>query len=96
MSEADYEKAEEKLVRKFEEKLIEIKEQQKTDRNDFNNKLGSLKVDMSQKVFSKEIHNFLRDKVYPGWSKTLASTTTLEQKNEEFEENIARMKTKVN
>ena len=38
---------------KVEEKLLDLKEQQRVDRNDYNNKLATFKVDMSMISFDK-------------------------------------------
>ena len=68
VSENEYDKNERKLIKKFDEKLLEIKESQRTDRQDYNSKLATFKADVSMMTFDKTTFNFLKDRVYTEWN----------------------------
>ena len=53
MYESDYDKAEKKLLLKLDEKLNQLKEAQRQDRNDYNNKLATFKADISLVTFDQ-------------------------------------------
>lgn len=88
MSDSDYEKAEKKLTLKIEEKMLEIKEQQRQDRNDFNTKLATLKADVSEMRFDKLTHDFLKDKIYVEWTKQIDRIKQIEASNQELQKRL--------
>ena len=87
MSEADYDKNEQKISSKLETKFLEIKEQMRMDRNDYNSKLATFKADVSMLMFDKKTFNFLKDRVYTEWQSVIS-------KNKEREELFETMKTR--
>mmetsp|Transcript_24531 Transcript_24531/g.32863 ORF Transcript_24531/g.32863 Transcript_24531/m.32863 type:complete len:97 (-) Transcript_24531:197-487(-) len=96
MNESDYEKAEKKLVRRFDEKMSEMREALRMDRNDFNNKLATFKSDVGSMTFEKSVHNFLRDTVYTGWREHKDRSKALETELEEYRIKQLRIVRKLN
>ena len=56
------------MVRKFDDKLRDLVDQSRKDRLDYNNKLGTLKSDISIVTFEKSTFNFIKDKVCLEWN----------------------------
>ena len=84
MFESDYDLAEKKLMTKFDEKMTELRETQRMDRNDYNNKLATFKADVSQQVFEPYVHNFLKDHVYNQWGGQKNRTKKIEAELEDL------------
>lgn len=64
--------------------MIETKETQRQDRNDFNTKLSQFKVDVSMMTFEKATFKFLKDKVYPGWNDLVSKSNAFDKNTEEI------------
>ena len=68
MTDNEHEKAERKLVQKFDGKFLEFKETLRRQENDYNSKLATMKADVSLVTFDKTNFNFLKDKVVNEWN----------------------------
>ena len=95
MYETDFEHAEKKLIDRFDEKLRDLKEVQRQDRNDYNNKLATLKADISLVTFEKGTFNFIKDKVYLEWNTQTSKSKTNELRLDELVKKNERMRYKL-
>ena len=96
MFEKDYELAERKLMRSFEDKIQDLQESHRMDRNELNNKITKLKADVSLTNIPSNVRNFLIDHVYSEWATQGNRMRELERQNEEFRENQTHMTQKLN
>lgn len=87
MSEGEYEKEQKKARLALDGKFIEIKEQQRVDRNDYNQKLANFKVDVSEMTFERDTLDFFKKQVYPHWGTQISKTR-------EFETQLSDLKSK--
>ena len=95
MYEIDFQHAEKKLIDRFDEKLLDLKEVQRQDRNDYNNKLATLKADISLVTFEKGTFNFIKDKVYLEWNNQTSKSKTNELRLDELVKKNERMRYKL-
>ena len=65
-------------------KFIEVKEQQRVDRNDYNQKLANFKVDVSEMTFERDTLDFFKKQVYPNWGSQINKTREFETRISEI------------
>ena len=64
----------------IESNFIEIKEQQRQDRNDYNQKLANFKVDVSEMTFERDTLEFFKKQIYPNWNNQITKTRDFERR----------------
>ena len=76
--EIDQEKAEKKLKQIVDGKFVEVKETQRVDRMDYNQKLATFKIDVSEMTFERDTLDFFKKQIYPNWGSQIKRTREAE------------------
>lgn len=75
---------------------MEMKEEMRMARNDYNSKLATLKADVSMMTFDKLTFNFLKDKVYNEWHGVVGKNKLSEGLIAALEQKQVRLTKKLN